>query len=74
MKLGGAFGMLIGLRPENDWHYAGKYVKLGTPNRPIFWYRPAKEKDYQVLYADLSVKEVPPRDVPKIPSEGGRKP
>ncbi len=74
MKLGGAFGMLFSLQPENDMHYAGKDVKLGTPDRPIFWYKESKSsKDYQVLYADLSIKEVPAKDVPKVPAEGSKK-
>ena len=77
MKLGGAFGVLFSLSPEeNDWHYAGKDVKLNTPDRPIFWYKPYKTSaTYQVLYADLSVKEVPSEEVAKFPeSEGGPKP
>lgn len=67
-KLGGAFGFLFALSPEtNDWHYAGKDVKLNTPDRPIFWYRKAKDaKVYDVLYADLSVKELPADQLPKV--------
>jgi outer membrane lipoprotein-sorting protein len=72
-KLGGAFGVLLSLQPENDMHYAGKDVKLGTPNRPIFWYKPKKDGDYQVLYADLTVKEVAAKDVPKAPETEGTK-
>lgn len=68
-KLGGALGVLFSMQPQNDMHYAGKDVKLGTSNRPIFWYRDAKvSKSYHVLYADLSVKEVPAKDVPKVPA------
>ena len=77
MKLGGTFGFLFALSPEqNDWHYAGKDVKLGTPNQPIFWYKPYKTSTtYQVLYADLSFKEVPADEAPKAPvSEGSPKP
>ena len=68
-KLGGTFGFLFSLSADNDWHYAGKDVKLNTPDRPIFWFRASKtSKSYQVLYADLSVKEVPSGAVPKIPA------
>ena len=28
------------LKPENDPHYIGGGVKLGTPARPILWYKP----------------------------------
>jgi hypothetical protein len=72
MKLGGAFGVLFSLTPENDWHYAGKDVKLDTPDQPIFWYKPHKAStSYQVLYANLSVKEVAPEEVPKASQSDG---
>jgi outer membrane lipoprotein-sorting protein len=55
---GGALGMVLSLSDEHDWHYAGKGVKLNDPDRPIFWYKPQPDQaGYQVLYADLSVKE-----------------
>lgn len=69
MTLGATFGMLGALTPEqNDWHYAGKDVRLGTHDTPIFWMRRNKASmTYHVLYADLSVKEVPADQVPKVP-------
>jgi hypothetical protein len=48
-----------------DWHYAGKGVKLGDANTPIFWYRPKDSKTYRVIYGDLTVKDVKPEDLPK---------
>jgi hypothetical protein len=39
--------------------YAGKGVNVGEPDRPIFWYKPAEGETYRVIYADLTVKEVP---------------
>lgn len=54
------------LPPENDSHYAGKDVKLGTPDRPIFWYKPTGADKYRVIYADLSIKEMAPQDVKKL--------
>ena len=72
MKLGGTFGFLFSLSPDNDWHYAGKDVQLNAPNTPIFWYKPHKmSMSYQVLYADLSVKEVTAEEVPKAPQLDG---
>ena len=50
---------------ESKWHYAGKGVKLGAADRPIFWYKPAESENYQVIYADLSTKEVAPVDLPE---------
>jgi len=55
------------LQPENDSHYAGKDVKLGTPNRPIFWYRPIGAEKYRVFNADLSIREVTPAEVKELP-------
>jgi hypothetical protein len=54
------------LKPENDAHYAGKGVKLGTPDRPIFWYKPTGSEKYRVIYADLSVKEASADEVKKF--------
>jgi hypothetical protein len=73
MKMGGAFGFLGALSAENnDWHYAGKDVKLNTPDRAIFWFKRQKEsRTYYVLYADLSVKEVPAEKAPIMPSSEG---
>jgi hypothetical protein len=70
MKTAGTFGFLGALSAENnDWHYAGKGVKLNTPDRPIFWYKRNKDSTtYHVLYADLSVQEVPATDAPMIPA------
>ena len=55
------------LKPENDRHYVGAGVKLGTPNRPILWYKPSGAEKYRVIYADLSVKELPAGEVKKLP-------
>ena len=69
-KTGGVFGFLAILSPEHDWHYAGKDVKLNTPNRPIFWWKPTMvSDDYEVIYADLSVKDVAPEDLPRVPED-----
>jgi outer membrane lipoprotein-sorting protein len=58
------YGMLT---PENDPHYVGGGVKLGTPNRPILWYKPTGADKYRVIYADLSVKEMTSDEVKKFP-------
>jgi hypothetical protein len=54
------------LTPENDWSYAGKAVKINTPNRPVFWYKPAGSDKYRVLYADLTIKPAAPDDLPRL--------
>ena len=55
------------LKPENDPHYVGGGVKLGTPDCPILWYKPTGAEKYHVIYADLSVKEMTPDEVKKLP-------
>ena len=55
------------LKPENDPHYVGGGVKLGTPDRPILWYKPTGAEKYHVIYADLSVKEMSAEEVKKLP-------
>ena len=56
-KLNRGFVFPLQLPPTADAHYAGKGVKLGTADKPIFWYRPKDAKKYRVIYADLSVRE-----------------
>ena len=52
--------------PEDaDWHYTGKDVKFGDAETPIFWYRPKDSETYRVIYADLTVKDVVPENLPK---------
>ncbi len=54
------------MRPENDWHYAGKGVELGDAGTAICWYRPKGSQTYRVIYGDLSfVNDVAPEDLPE---------
>ncbi len=65
VKVGRGMNFVIKLAADSDYRYAGKGVKLDTPNRPIFWYKPTKSEKYRVIYADLSIEEVAPADLPK---------
>jgi hypothetical protein len=47
----------VTLSPEADGHYAGKGIKLGEGDKPVFWYRPKDAKTYRVIYGDLSVRD-----------------
>jgi hypothetical protein len=58
----------MSLKPENEAHYAGEGVKLGTPNRPIFWYKPTGANRFHVIYADLKVKEMSAAEVKALPA------
>jgi hypothetical protein len=52
------------LKPENDWHYAGKGVTLGDGDTAIFWWKPDGATHYQVIYGDLTMREVAPENLP----------
>jgi outer membrane lipoprotein-sorting protein len=51
---------------EADAHYAGKGVKVGAADTPVFWYRPGGAKRYRIIYADLSVREAD--QAPSVPN------
>jgi len=57
---------VLSLPADTDAHYAGKGVSKGTPDRPIFWYKPTGAKKYRVIYADLSVREAD--TAPNVPN------
>ena len=71
MKLGRGLGFLQEMPRDVDWRYAGKNIKLGTPARPIFWYRSTDSENYRVIYADLSVKEVTAEELKRFPEASG---
>jgi len=56
---------VMNLPPACDWHYVGKGVKINAADTPIAWYRPEKSETYRLIYADLTVKDVPPDQLPK---------
>ncbi len=49
--------------PEAKAHYVGKGVTLSDADREVFWYRPKGSQTYQVIYGDLSVREVAKEDL-----------
>lgn len=57
--------------PKNgsDWNYAGGGVQFGQADHPIFWYLPAGAANYRVINGDMSVHDVAPADLPRIPSK-----
>ncbi len=54
-------------RYQGDWYYFGKDATCGDPDTPIFWYSPEGSETYRVIYADLSVSDVAPDELPKLP-------
>lgn len=65
MKLARAIQFVMLMRPENDWHYAGRGVALGDADTAICWYRLQGSQAYCVIYGDLSVRDVMQEDLPK---------
>jgi outer membrane lipoprotein-sorting protein len=66
-EAGGICGRMSKFLLENmGWKYAGKGVKLGDTQTPIFWYVPKDSKQGRVIYGDLSARDVP---VDKLPPE-----
>lgn len=45
--------------------YVGEGVKLGDAKTPVIWWQPQGSETYRVIYADLSVKDVAPENLPK---------
>jgi outer membrane lipoprotein-sorting protein len=64
-----SLGMKTVLFLDNNkgWKYAGKGVKLGDAQTPIFWYLPKDSKRGRVIYGDLSVRDVPVDQLPPDP-------
>jgi outer membrane lipoprotein-sorting protein len=59
----------IYMEKNPGWKYAGKGVKLGDAQTPIFWYVPKDSKQGRVIYGDLSVRDVPIDKFPPDPME-----
>ena len=64
-KWGQGFVFIRFFKGQGQWHYAGKGVKLGDGDTPIFWYQPQGSETYRVIYGDLSVKDVAPENLPE---------
>jgi outer membrane lipoprotein-sorting protein len=65
MKISPGFIFVHLLKDENDWHYVGNNIKLGDADAPVCWYRPTDSETYRVIYGDLSIKDIVPKDLPK---------
>jgi outer membrane lipoprotein-sorting protein len=57
MPIAHGFQFGLELPASADAHYAGKGVKQGTADKPIFWYKPEGSTKYRVIHADLTVKD-----------------
>lgn len=50
----------MGLKPENQWNYAGSGVAFGQPGTPIAWYKSDGAEGWRVIWADLTITDEPP--------------
>jgi outer membrane lipoprotein-sorting protein len=53
VRIGRGFQFILQLPPEAEATYAGKGIKHGAKDTPIFWYKPAGSNRYRVLDAEL---------------------
>jgi len=64
MKMTRGYMFVMQLKPESDWRYVGKGVKMGAADTPIFSWKPTGSETYHVIYADLTTKNLKPEDLP----------
>jgi len=67
LRFGQGLVFLRFFKGQGQWHYAGKGVELGDGNTPIFWYQPKDSETWRVIYGDLGVEDVVPKDLPEPP-------
>ncbi len=65
LEMGRCMQFVGTLKPEQDWHYVGAGVPFGDANQPVCWYKPIGSETYRVVFGDLSVKNMPKKDLPK---------
>jgi hypothetical protein len=54
----GSFSFVRRLEKQGvAYTYAGKGVKLGDKDRPVFWYKPKGSPTFTVVYGDLATRE-----------------
>lgn len=71
-KLARGYMFLLALTRGDGYTYAGKGVKLGDADEPIFWYRPQGSETYRVFYGDLSARDVTPESLPTFEDSSNR--
>lgn len=65
MRWGQGLVFIRFFKGQGQWHYAGKGVKLGDADTPIFWYQPQESQTWRVIYGDLRVEDISPENLPK---------
>ncbi|TKJ35459.1 MAG: hypothetical protein CEE38_14900 [Planctomycetes bacterium B3_Pla] len=57
----------VRLPKGSEWQYVGEDVQLGDAKKPVCWWKLPDSKTYRVIYGDLSIRDVEPSDLPKVP-------
>ncbi len=65
VKLWRGYTFLHVVAHDGAYRYTGQGAKLGEAERPIFWYQPQGSTTWRVIYADLSVRDAVPENLPK---------
>jgi outer membrane lipoprotein-sorting protein len=65
VKISRGFMFVHSLPEQSDWHYAGQEATTEDLDTAIFWYKPEGTEMYRVIYADLTVAETYPEDLPQ---------
>lgn len=63
----GGMTPFLTMLPKDGQAYLGDGVRLNQKDTMIFWYRTPEGK-YRAIYADLTVKDVEGKDLPKAPA------
>lgn len=64
-RLARGYMFLHVLAHGQGYTYVGSGARLGQVDKPIFWYRPEGSATCRVIYADLTVRDVTPENLPK---------
>ncbi len=59
-----SYQFLNKMKPENDWHYAGKGVSPTQLDTPIFWWKITGSQNYTVIFANLSIGTLTKEELP----------
>lgn len=57
----------VRLPKGSERQYVGEGVKLGDAKKAVYWWKLPDSKTYRVIYGDLSIRDVEPGDLPKVP-------
>jgi outer membrane lipoprotein-sorting protein len=52
------------IEQKREWHYCGNGIKLGDKKAPVCWWSTGPGL-YHIVYGDLSILEVPEKELPK---------